>query len=156
MRALCVGRNSFDRSVTRRYGRPAQRQAKDKRKSCGTPRAFFCRCTPVLPFVSLPPIVLFFGRRGHCRSLPLPVCRYLISCYRSVCEFINELILSSHVRTFRTSSPAHEPRRASKKDLTSRHFSCLTGRRRPGIINGRADRTAPLPHHVRIGGLSHR
>ena len=70
MRALCVGRNSFDRSVTRRYGRPAQRQAKDKRKSCGTPRAFFCRCTPVLPFVSLPRIVLFFGRRGHCRSLP--------------------------------------------------------------------------------------
>lgn len=156
MRALCVGRNSFDRSVTRRYGRPAQRQAKDKRKSCGTPRAFFCRCTPVLPFVTLPPIVLFFGRRGHCRSLPLSVCRYLISCYRSVCEFINELILSSHVRTFRTSSPAHELRRVGKKAFCAAAFFVLDRSAQTRYNKRRADRTAPLPHHVRIGGLSHR
>ena len=64
-------------------------------------------------------------------------------------QFVNLLTSLSFSLTFdrfRTPSQAHEKYRAAKKDLTSRHFSCLTGRRRPGIIKreGRID-CSPAP-----------
>ena len=61
-------------------------------------------CTPVPPLIPLLPTVLFSAflpvfrplrpYADHCRR------RFRISCYRSVCEFINEPILFSHVRSF--------------------------------------------------------